>query len=119
MSFGQSGQYFSEFHQPTKCNGLGDFLFTGLLPERARGSIGRIRVLEVIVEAKDINISTVGRKTGLTHTSVDRHVNTLKELGLIEDTMWPGGIRMLKPAFQSLTIVLKKGFETKFRATPP
>jgi len=86
--------------------------------EEVFGSIGRVRVLEVIVEAKDVNISTVGRKTGLNHTSVDRHVNSLKELGLIEDTMWPGGIRMLKPAFQSLTIVLKKGFETKFRVTP-
>ena len=33
MSFGQSGKYFSEFHQPRKCNCIGDFLFTGLLPE--------------------------------------------------------------------------------------
>ena len=32
MSFGQSGKYFSEFHQPRKCNGLGDFYATGLLP---------------------------------------------------------------------------------------
>ncbi len=87
--------------------------------EEVFGSIGRILVLEVIVEAKNVNISALGRKTGLNHTSVDRHVNTLKQLGLIEDNMWPGGIRMLKPAFQSLTIVLKKGFETKFRVTPP
>jgi ribonuclease J len=27
------GKYFSEFHQPRKCNGLGDFYSTGLLPE--------------------------------------------------------------------------------------
>jgi ribonuclease J len=33
MSFGQSGKYFSEFHQPRKCNCIGDFLFTGLLPK--------------------------------------------------------------------------------------
>ena len=33
MSFGQSGKYFSEFHQPRKCNCIEDFLFTGLLPE--------------------------------------------------------------------------------------
>jgi ribonuclease J len=32
MSFGQSGKYFSEFHQPRKCNALGDFYATGLLP---------------------------------------------------------------------------------------
>lgn len=33
MSFKQSGLYFSEFLQPRKCNGIDDFLTTGLLPE--------------------------------------------------------------------------------------
>jgi ribonuclease J len=33
MSFKQSGLYFSEFLQPRKCNGIGDFLATGLLPD--------------------------------------------------------------------------------------
>lgn len=33
MSFGQSGKYFSEFLNPRKCNGLGDYLATGLLPD--------------------------------------------------------------------------------------
>ena len=32
MSFGQSSKYFSEFLQPKKCNGVIDFLTTGLLP---------------------------------------------------------------------------------------
>ncbi len=33
MSFGQTGKYFSEFLQPRKCNGIGDFLELGLLPD--------------------------------------------------------------------------------------
>jgi ribonuclease J len=33
MSFGQAGKYFSEFLQPRKCNGIGDFLELGLLPD--------------------------------------------------------------------------------------
>jgi len=33
MSFGQSGKYFSEFLNPRKCNGLGDYFATGLLPD--------------------------------------------------------------------------------------
>jgi len=33
MSFKQSSLYFSEFLQPRKCNGLGDFFATGLLPQ--------------------------------------------------------------------------------------
>jgi ribonuclease J len=33
MSFNQSGKYFSEFLNPRKCNGLGDYFTTGLLPD--------------------------------------------------------------------------------------
>jgi ribonuclease J len=33
MSFNQAGKYFSEFLQPRKCCGLGDFLEFGLLPD--------------------------------------------------------------------------------------
>jgi len=33
MSFGQAGKFFSEFLQPRKCNGLGDFFEFGLLPD--------------------------------------------------------------------------------------
>jgi ribonuclease J len=33
MSFGQSNKFFAEFVQPRKCNGIGDFLETGLLPD--------------------------------------------------------------------------------------
>ena len=33
MSFNQAGKFFSEFLQPRKCNGIGDFLEFGLLPD--------------------------------------------------------------------------------------
>jgi ribonuclease J len=33
MSFNQFGKYFSEFLQPRKCNGIGDFLEFNLLPD--------------------------------------------------------------------------------------
>jgi ribonuclease J len=33
MSFNQSGKYFSEFLNPRKCNGVLDFIKTGLLPD--------------------------------------------------------------------------------------
>jgi ribonuclease J len=33
MSFNQQGKYFSEFLTPRKCNGLGDYFATGLLPD--------------------------------------------------------------------------------------
>lgn len=33
MSFGLANKYFSEFLQPRKCNGIGDFIEFGLLPD--------------------------------------------------------------------------------------
>jgi len=33
MSFGQAGKFFSEFLQPRKCNGLGDFFEFGVIQE--------------------------------------------------------------------------------------
>jgi ribonuclease J len=33
MGFNQVGKFFSEFLQPRKCNGLGDFLEFGLIPD--------------------------------------------------------------------------------------
>jgi ribonuclease J len=33
MSFTQAGKFFSEFLQPRKCNGIGDFIEFGLLPD--------------------------------------------------------------------------------------
>jgi len=33
MSFGTANKYFSEFLQPRKCNGLGDFIEFGLIPD--------------------------------------------------------------------------------------
>lgn len=33
MSFGRANKYFSEFLQPRKCNGLGDFIEFGLIPD--------------------------------------------------------------------------------------
>jgi ribonuclease J len=33
MSFGTANMYFSEFLQPRKCNGLGDFIEFGLIPD--------------------------------------------------------------------------------------
>jgi len=33
MSFGNANKYFSEFLQPRKCNGLGDFIEFGLIPD--------------------------------------------------------------------------------------
>jgi DNA-binding transcriptional ArsR family regulator len=72
------------------------------------GSVGIMKVLECVTKQGSINISSLSRKTGLNHTGVDRHVRKLVELGLVEER-WYGNLRMIRPAFDSLTVVFKKG----------
>jgi len=72
------------------------------------GSVGIMKVLETVTKQGSINISHLSRKTGLNHTGVDRHVRKLVELGLVEEK-WYGSLRMIKPSFDSLAVVFKKG----------
>ena len=76
------------------------------------GSIGLMRVLETVTKYGPLNISLLGRKTGLNHGSCDIHVKKLIELGLVEEERY-NTIRMIKPAFDSFTIRFKRGIGPK------
>ena len=80
------------------------------------GSVGILRVLETVTKQGTINISHLSRKTGLNHTGVDSHVRKLVELGLLEEKRY-GSIRMIKPSFDSLAVVFKKGIGVKLVRT--
>lgn len=82
--------------------------------EEVFGSVSRVRVLQSIVEAEEIHITNLSRKTKLNHSSVSRQVEVLKELGLIEEELYPG-IRMLRPAFDSMAVIFKKAHETRVK----
>jgi predicted transcriptional regulator len=69
------------------------------------GSIGIMKVLETVTKQGSINISHLSRKTGLNHSSCDVHVKKLVSIGLLEESL-----RMIKPTFDSLAVVFKKGF---------
>ena len=74
----------------------------------------RVRVLQSIVEAGEIHITGLSRKTKMNHSSISRQVEVLKELGLIEEERYTG-IRMFRPAFDSMSVVFKKAQETKVK----
>jgi DNA-binding transcriptional ArsR family regulator len=76
------------------------------------GSIGILRTLTAITHHGPINISHLSRKTGLNHTSADRHVKTLTKKGLVTETRY-GAIRMIRPTFETLTVTFKKGMNVK------
>ena len=75
--------------------------------EQILGSRGRIRVLQVLSESGELNISEVSRRTGLNYTSVERHLTSLQEMGLIKEKRY-GKIRIFELIFRSLTIKFER-----------
>ncbi len=71
--------------------------------EELLGSRGRIRVLRVLAESGELNISEVGRRTGMNYTSVERHLNRLREMGLLREKRY-GKIRIFEALFNNVTV---------------
>ncbi len=80
----------------------------GMEAEELLGSRGRIRVLQVLAESGELNISEVSRRTGLNYTSVERHLVKLKRMGLLREKRY-GKIRIFEALFRSLTVSFEKG----------
>ncbi len=48
-------------------------------------SYGRTKVLTVLFEAEELNISEVTRRAGLSHTSTSRHLEYLVKTGILKE----------------------------------
>ena len=53
--------------------------------ERLFSSYGRTKVLTVILESGELNISEITRRSGLSHTSAARHLEFLTKSGIITE----------------------------------
>jgi len=80
----------------------------GVDAEDLLGSRGRIRVLRVLAESGELNISEVTRRTGMNYTSVERHLKRLKEMGLLSEKRY-GKIRIFEATFKTVTIRFERG----------
>jgi DNA-binding transcriptional ArsR family regulator len=76
--------------------------------EEILGSKGRIRVLQVLSESTELNISEISRRTGLNYTSVERHLMKLQKMGLLKEKRY-GKIRIFETLFRVMTIRFEKG----------
>jgi DNA-binding transcriptional ArsR family regulator len=76
--------------------------------EEILGSKGRIRVLKVLSESGELNISEVSRRTGLNYTSVERHLMKLKKMDLLNEKRY-GKIRIFEINFRRLSITFEQG----------
>lgn len=80
--------------------------------EEILGSKGRIRVLEVLTESGELNISEISRRTGLNYTSVERHLSKLQKLGLLKEKRY-GKIRIFEAIFKSFSVSFERGRSIK------
>ena len=90
----------------------------GAIAEGLLGSKGRIRVLQVLAESGELNVTEVARRTGMNYTSVERHLERLKGMGLVREKRY-GKIRILEVAFQSITVRFEKGQRLEVETSPP
>jgi DNA-binding transcriptional ArsR family regulator len=77
--------------------------------EELLGSRGRVRVLRVLSESGELNISEVGRRTGMNYTSVERHLERLRDMGLLREKRY-GKIRIFEALFRTISIRFEKGW---------
>ncbi|MFZ8793774.1 MAG: ArsR/SmtB family transcription factor [Acidilobaceae archaeon] len=53
--------------------------------ERLLASKGRVRILRILLNEGQVNISRLIRETGLHHRLVVKHLEELKRMGLVEE----------------------------------
>ena len=75
--------------------------------EELLGSKGRIRVLRVLTESRELNISEIGRRAGMNYTSVERHLEALTKMGLLNEKRY-GKIRIFEITFDRLSVSFER-----------
>ena len=63
--------------------------------EEIFSSKGRVRILKILSEAGELNISEIARRAELNYTTTNQHLNVLKEAGLIQEKKF-GRIRIFR-----------------------
>jgi len=52
--------------------------------EEVLSSRGRVRILRILAEIGELNISDIARRAGLNYTTTSRHLQALERLGLVQ-----------------------------------
>lgn len=78
------------------------------LVEELFGFRGRVRVLRVVSERGELNISDVARRSGMNHGYTERHLEKLVEMGLVREKRF-GSVRIFEAAFKDLVVRFERG----------
>jgi len=85
----------------------------GVKIEEVLASKGRIKVLKVIINSGEINLTQILHMTGLNYRSVVRHINFLIRAGLIEEIRI-GRVRIYRPRWIDPRIKLLEELLSEF-----
>ena len=58
-------------------------------------SKGRVRILRILVEIEELNISEIARRAGLNYTTTNQHLQALESFGLVRHKRF-GRIRIFR-----------------------
>ncbi len=79
--------------------------------EEVLSSRGRVKVLKVLLDSVELNISEVVKRAGLNYTAAASHLDALKKAGLLEEKVF-GRIRILRVKLEDPRVqALKRLFE--------
>jgi len=63
--------------------------------EEVFSSRGRVKILKILVEIGELNISEIARRSGLNYATTNRHLQVLEESGLVKHKNF-GRIRIFR-----------------------
>jgi len=63
--------------------------------EEVFSSRGRVKILKILVEIGELNISEIARRSGLNYVTTNRHLQVLEESGLVKHKNF-GRIRIFR-----------------------
>lgn len=66
-----------------------------IMVEDAFSSRGRVRILRILSEIEELNISEIARRAGLNYTTTNEHLQVLEDAGLIRHKSF-GRIRIYR-----------------------
>lgn len=76
------------------------------------GSKAKVRILKVLIDREELNISAIAREAGINHRTAMRHLEELKKMGIITEKVF-GRVRIFRVNASNIRVeALRKLFKS-------
>ncbi|MHA1835967.1 MAG: ArsR/SmtB family transcription factor [Candidatus Odinarchaeia archaeon] len=82
--------------------------------EKVFSSSGRVKIIKILVEEGELNISEIGRRAHLNHSTTLQHLNFLIKIGLVQEKKF-GRIRIYRLKEENIKARALRNFFTLWR----